>query len=199
LENIVITDSQRKTLAFIRHYVAQHGYAPKLQEIAAGIGIQSRGVVHRYVQALIAEGLLENTSGRHRGLQLVESSRDCMPLLGTISACQPIEAIPGHDEINLTDFFMGPDRFALKVQGESMVDAGILDGDISVIKQQNDACNGDIVVALIDNENATLKTFQRVDQHHIKLIPANRYMQAMIYETERVQVQGVLVGSLRRY
>ena len=196
----MITDSQRKTLTFIRHYVAQHGYAPKLQEIAAGIGIQSRGVVHRYVQALIAEGLLENTSGRHRGLQLVESSHDNrLPLLGTIAAGQPIEAIPGHDEINLTDFFMGPGRFALKVQGESMVDAGILNGDIAVIKQQNDARNGDIVVALIDNENATLKTFQRMDQHHIKLTPANRYMQAMIYEAERIQIQGILVGSLRRY
>ena len=196
----MLTDSQRKTLAFIRHYIAQHGYAPKLQEIAAGIGIQSRGVVHRYVQALIAEGHLKNTSGRHRGLQLVESSLDTrLPLLGTIAAGQPIEAIPGHDEINLTDFFMGPGRFALKVQGESMVDAGILNGDIAVIKQQNDARNGDIVVALIDNEDATLKTFQRMDQHHIKLIPANKYMQAMIYEAERVQIQGVLVSSLRRY
>ncbi|MCW8853867.1 MAG: transcriptional repressor LexA [Gammaproteobacteria bacterium] len=196
----MLTDSQRKTLAFIRHYVAQHGYAPKLQEIASGIGIQSRGVVHRYVQALIAEGLLKNTSGRHRGLQLVEFSHDTrLPLLGKIAAGQPIEAIPGHDEINLSDFFMGADRFALKVQGESMIDAGILDGDIAIIKQQNNAHNGDIVVALIDNEEATLKTFQRVDQNLIKLIPANKYMQAMIYEAERVQIQGILIGSLRRY
>lgn len=196
----MLTDSQRKTLAFIRHYVAQHGYAPKLQEIATGIGIQSRGVVHRYVQALIAEGHLENTAGRHRGLQLVESTHDTrLPLLGKIAAGQPIEAIPGHDEINLADFFMGPGRFALKVQGESMIDVGILHGDIAVIKQQNDAHNGDIVVALIDDEEATLKTFQRVNQNLIKLIPANKYMQAMIYEAQRVQIQGILVGSLRRY
>lgn len=196
----MLTDSQRKTLNFIQHYVAQHGYAPKLQEIATGIGIQSRGVVHRYVQALIAEGHLENTPGRHRGLQLVEQTvSTCLPLLGKIAAGQPIEAIPGHDEINLADFFMGPDRFALKVQGESMIDAGILDGDVAVIKQQNNAHNGDIVVALIDNEEATLKSFQRMDQHHIKLIPANKYMQAMIYEAERVQIQGILIGSLRRY
>jgi len=194
------TDSQRKTLTFIRHYVAQHGYAPKLQEIADGIGIRSRGVIHRYVQALITEGHLENTPGRHRGLKLVESPGDTrLPLLGKIAAGQPIEAIPGHDEINLADFFMGAGRFALKVQGESMIDAGILDGDIAVIKQQNDAHNGDIVVALIDNENATLKTFQRMDQHHIKLIPANKYMQALIYEAQRVQIQGILIGSLRRY
>ncbi|MDH5471987.1 MAG: transcriptional repressor LexA [Gammaproteobacteria bacterium] len=196
----MLTDSQRKTLAFIRHYIAHHGYAPTLQEIAAGIGIQSRGVVHRYIQALIAEGHLENTSGRHRGLQLMDSAQDLrLPLLGKIAAGQPIEAIPGHDEINLADFFMGSDRFALKVQGDSMIDLGILDGDIAVIKQQNDARNGDIVVALIDNEEATLKTFQRVDQNLIKLIPANKYMQAMIYEAERVQIQGILIGSLRRY
>ncbi|MDH5764739.1 MAG: transcriptional repressor LexA [Gammaproteobacteria bacterium] len=195
----MLTDSQRKTLDFICHYVNQHGYAPKLQEIATGIGIQSRGVVHRYVQALINEGYLTNIPGRHRGLQLTESiQHSTIPLLGKIAAGQPIEAISGH-EINLADFFMGPGRFALKVQGESMIDAGILDGDIAVIKQQYEARNGDIVVALIDNEEATLKTFQRMDQHHIKLIPANKYMQAMIYGAERVQIQGILIGSLRRY
>ena len=196
----MITDSQRKTLDFIRHYVARHGYAPKLQEIAEGIGIRSRGVVHRYVQALIDAGHLENEPGRHRGLQLTEKTdHHSLPLLGKIAAGHPIEAIPDETEINLADFFMGPGRFALKVQGDSMIEAGILDGDIAIIKQQNTARNGDIVVALIDNNEATLKTFKNLSNGQVQLIPANRRLQTMVYDASRVQIQGVLVGSMRRY
>ena len=196
----MLTDSQRKTLQFIRQYVAQHGYAPKLQEIAEGIGISSRGVAHRYVQALIEAGYLENTSGRHRGLRLLADETETrLPLLGTIAAGLPIEAIEGQDEINLADFFMGPGRFALKVQGDSMVEAGILDGDIAIIRQQNQAHNGDIVVALIDNLEATLKTFKRLANGQIQLIPANAQLSTMVYDPERVQIQGILVGSMRRY
>ena len=196
----MLTDSQRKTLQFIRQYVAQHGYAPKLQEIAEGIGISSRGVAHRYVQALIEAGYLENTSGRHRGLRLLADETETrLPLLGKIAAGLPIEAIEGQDEINLADFFMGPGRFALKVQGDSMVEAGILDGDIAIIRQQNQAHNGDIVVALIDNLEATLKTFKRLSNGQIQLIPANTQLSTMVYDPERVQIQGILVGSMRRY
>lgn len=196
----MLTDSQRKTLQFIRQYVAQHGYAPKLQEIAEGIGISSRGVAHRYVQALIEAGYLENSSGRHRGLRLLQDETETrLPLLGKIAAGLPIEAIEGQDEINLADFFMGPGRFALKVQGDSMIEAGILDGDIAIIRQQNQAHNGDIVVALIDNLEATLKTFKRLANGQIQLIPANAQLSTMVYAPERVQIQGILVGSMRRY
>lgn len=199
----MISDSQRKTLEFIRNYVDEHGYAPKLNEIAQGIGIKSRGVVHRYVEALIEQGYLDREPGRHRGLQLAESSNSeshalTLPLLGKIAAGLPIEAIPGQDEINLADFFVGPGRFALKVQGSSMIDAGILDGDVAIIKQQNTARNGDIVVALIDNEEATLKTIKYTNGQ-VQLIPANPTMKPMIYAPNRVQVQGVLVGSFRSY
>lgn len=196
----MLTDSQRKTLDFIQRYVARHGYAPKLQEIAEGIGIRSRGVAHRYVQALINAGHLENDTGRHRGLRLVGMEEHAsIPLLGKIAAGQPIEAIPDETEINLADFFMGPGRFALRVQGSSMIEAGILNGDIAIIRQQNTARNGDIVVALIDNDEATLKTFKSLDNGQICLIPSNRELQPMIYKAERVQIQGVLVGCMRRY
>ncbi len=196
----MLTDSQRKTLKFIQQYVARRGYAPKLQEIAEGIGIRSRGVAHRYVQALIKEGYLENQSGRHRGLHLVGGDHHLsLPLLGKIAAGQPIEAIPDETEINLADFFMGPGRFALRVQGTSMIEAGILDGDIAIVRQQNTARNGDIVVALIDNDEATLKTFKSMDNGRICLIPSNSELQPMIYDARRVQIQGVLVGCMRRY
>lgn len=196
----MLTDSQRKTLEFIQHYIARHGFAPKLQEIAEGIGIRSRGVAHRYVKALIDAGLLENESGRHRGLRLVGLEDNAtLPLLGKIAAGQPIEAIPDETEINMADFFMGPGRFALRVQGSSMIEAGILDGDIAIVRQQNTARNGDIVVALIDNDEATLKTFKSLDNGQICLIPANAELQPMIYHGSRVQIQGVLVGCMRRY
>jgi len=196
----MITLSEQKALDFIKEYFLQNNRAPSYSSIALGIGIKSKGVAHRYVQSLIDKGYLKHEPGRHYGLQLTNQTKtNCIPLLGTIAAGQPIEAIPGHDEINLSDFFMGPDRFALRVQGSSMIDAGILDGDIAVIKQQNNAHNGDIVVALIDNNEATLKKFERMEYGNIKLIPANETMQAMIYEADRVIIQGVLVGSLRRY
>jgi len=196
----MITPSEKKTLDFIYEYIQQNKHAPSYSSIAIGIGIKSKGVAHRYVQSLINKGYLEHEPGRHYGLQLtVQTDSNCIPLLGTIAAGQPIEAIPGQDEINLSDFFMGPDRFALRVQGSSMIDAGILDGDIAIIKQQSNAHNGDIVVALIDNNEATLKKFERMEYGNIKLIPANETMQAIIYEANRVQIQGILVGSLRRY
>ncbi|MCW9014299.1 MAG: transcriptional repressor LexA [Gammaproteobacteria bacterium] len=196
----MITDAQRKTLEFIQRYIDQHDYAPTFPEIALGIGIRSQGTAHRYVKALIDEGHLVNIPGRRRGLQLADQQQNySLPLLGKIAAGHPIEAIPDQDEINLADFFMGPGRFALKVQGDSMVEAGILDGDIAIIRQQNHASDGDIVVALIDNEEATLKTLKRTPMGQIKLIPANSEMQAMVFDAERVQIQGILVGSMRRY
>ena len=202
----MMTPSELKTLNFIRKHIEQQDYSPSYAEIALGIGIASKGVAHRYVQALIDKGYLNHQPGRHHSLQITEPSTVAnesdgysIPLLGVIAAGQPIEAIVDEDEINLSDFFMGPNRFALKVQGSSMIDVGILNGDVAIIKQQNVARNGDIVVALIDNNEATLKSFQKMNDGNIKLIPANKTMQAMIYTSDRVQVQGILVGSMRRY
>jgi len=197
----MLTRSQQKTLDFIRQFIQQEGYAPTYPEIAEGIGIKSVGVVHRYVQALIDAGHMRNQPGRHRGLFLndVNDQSMTLPLLGKIAAGQPIEAIAGEDEINLADFFMGPGRFALRVQGDSMIEAGILDGDIAIIKQQHHAIEGDIVVALIDQDEATLKTYQPLPGGQVRLLPANHQLQPMVFAAERVQIQGVLVGSMRRY
>jgi len=194
------------TYQFIRRYIAQHQYAPLLSEIALGIGIQSKGVVHRYLASLASEGLITLESGKHRGIRLVESEhshqeqkRYTLPLLGRIAAGLPIEAIEDHNEIDLSEFFMGPNRFVLKVQGESMVDAGILDGDMVIIEKRSRANNDEIVVALIDNEEATLKYLRQNDDGSITLIPANSMMQPMLYAASRVQIQGVVIGQLRSY
>lgn len=198
-----LTDGQRRVLDFIQRYVAIHTVPPKLQEIADGIGISSRGVAHRYVQALAGVGYVETGSGRHRGIHLLKSNpyrpESTLPLLGKIAAGKPIEAIPGQDEIDLTEFF-GSGNFAIQVKGDSMIDAGILDGDTVVIEFRETANDGDIVVALIDETETTLKRFKRSQRgRYIKLIPENREMKPMVYEAHRVRIQGVLIGQLRKY
>jgi len=205
-----LTDKQRLALDFIERYVATHTVPPKLQEIADGIGIRSRGVAHRYVQVLIDAGFITTNSGKHRSIQLLKPNphrpESILPLLGKIAAGRPIEAIPGEDEIDLREFF-GHNNFAVRVQGDSMIEAGdsmieagILDGDTVIIEFRETANDGDIVVALIDESETTLKRFKRSHKgRYIKLIPANRDMEPMVYEASRVRIQGVLIGQLRKY
>ena len=198
-----LTDNQRAVLSFIQQYIAIHSVSPKLMEIAEGIGISSRGVAHRYVQALVDAGFLDIEKGKHRGIRLLRENphqtKNTLPLLGKIAAGKPIEAIAGEDEINLTNFF-GKNNFAVRVQGDSMIDIGILDGDIVVIEFRETANDGDIVVALIDEQEATLKRFKSTPKgRFIHLIPENKDMETMVYEANRVRIQGVLVGQLRKY
>lgn len=122
-----------------------------------------------------------------------------IPLVGKIAAGLPIEAVEDQQELNLSEMFMGPDLFALRVSGDSMIDAGILDGDYVVIKKQPVAHDGDIVVALIDRVEATLKRFRRISNAEVKLIPENPDMEPMIYRADRVTIHGVLVGQMRSY
>lgn len=201
---MALTDRQRQTYDFLRAYRSRHGMAPKLREIAAHLGIRSRGTVHRYLSALADAGLIVIDSDRTRGIHLVaggdnESGAYTLPLLGRIAAGHPIEAIPDADEIDLSEFFIRPNRFVLKVTGDSMIEAGILDGDMVVIEPASTARNGEIVVALIDHEEATLKTLKRNSDGSITLVPANKNLPPMRYAAERVQIQGVVVGQLRSY
>jgi len=201
----MLTPGQTKVLDFIKHYLAREGFAPSLAEIAEGLGTTSRGSMHKQVQALAAAGVIRLLPGRQRGIELVEDADgvdirpDSLPLLGRIAAGQPIEAIPDEDTLNLTEFLLGPNRFALRVQGDSMIEAGILDGDTVIIKRGNTAEDGDIVVALIDDEEATLKRFHRRVGNKIELAPENRSLRPLIFDAHRVRIQGVLVSQLRTY
>lgn len=125
------------------------------------------------------------------------SSDFSLPLLGKIAAGKPIEAIPHQQELDLTRLFTGKRLYALQVQGDSMIEEGILDGDKVICEQRDTATDGEIVVALIDQENATLKRFKRNKNGTITLIPANQAMSAMTYTADRVQIQGVLLGVVR--
>ena len=197
----MLTSGQHRTLDFIRRYISQKGFAPTLAEIAKGLGVSSKGSVHRQVQALADAGYIELVAGRKRGIQLTEALQEAansLPLVGRIAAGQPIEAITGRDKLDLSPI-MGTDRYALVVKGDSMMDIGILDGDTVIIKPADTARDGDIVVALIDDNEATLKRLRHIDETIIELIPENSSMQPMRYDARRVRVQGILAGQLRFY
>jgi len=198
----MLTQAQQRTLDFIQARILRDGTAPTYAEIARGIGIRSQGTAHRYVKALLQAGYLQHDEGSHRGLRLVDqphSSGVSIPLLGRIAAGQPIEAISGHDTININQMFGGENRYALTVSGDSMIELGILDGDTVVIEACDAAAPNSVVVALIDNYEATLKIYRPLSHRRIELIPANRNLQPMVYSADRVQIQGVLVGTLRTY
>jgi repressor LexA len=203
----MVTDRARDTYRFICDYVAVHGVAPKLREIADHLGIRSRGTVHRYLRALVDAGLIAVDPDRARGIRLLDGTPEelpadsslTLPLLGRIVAGRPLEAVADGESMDLSTFFMGPNRFLLRVQGDSMVDDGILDGDLVVVEKREVAADGEIVVALIDEDEATLKRLQRNRDGSVTLRPANPTMAPMRYAGERIRVQGVVVAQLRSY
>jgi len=199
-----LTQTEVKIQDFIRTFINQNGHSPTLREIGDGVAIKSKGTVHRYVTALKTKGALQHNERQWRGLSLNESAEtpdSCLPFLGRIAAGQPIEAIADITEININDMLIGTGkgRYMLQVKGDSMVDLGILDGDMVVIERRDYANNGEIVVALIDDQNATLKRFHLEDDGQILLIPANACLTAQQYSADRVRIQGVLVGQMRTY
>lgn len=202
----MLTDRERQVYDFIKAYTSRHGVPPKLREIGAHLGIASRGTVHRYLRAIEERGLIAITPDRARGVRLLKQERSdhlaadtTLPVLGRIAAGLPIEAIPDETHIDLAEFFMGPNRFVLRVEGESMIEAGILHGDMVIVESRNSARDGEIAVALIDQQEATLKYFQRNSDGSITLRPANSRFLPMRYAAERVAIQGVVVGQMRSY
>jgi len=197
----MLTLSQRRTYNYIQKFFRDNDHAPTAAEIAEGIGIKSRGVVHRYLKALVSAGLIRLLPKRHRNIQLISESSisldDSLPLVGVIAAGQPIEAIEQHDTVDLATIFLGPNRYALKVKGDSMIDEGIFDGDIVVCERSDTAQDGQIVVALVDQEQATLKRFYHNADKTITLVPSNPAHKPMVYSDYQVEVQGIYIGLLR--
>lgn len=198
----MLTRAQQKTEDFIRKFFKEEGYAPTASEIAEGIGIKSRGVVHRYLKALVGAGRIALTPKRHRNIRLLDPVSELsfgasLPLVGAIAAGQPIEAVPQQESIDVANIFVGPNRYALTVKGDSMIDEGIFDGDIVICEKSDSANDGQIVVALIDQEEATLKRLQRNTDATITLHPANPTLKPMIYQSDRVMIQGIYIGLIR--
>lgn len=192
------TPQQHNALKFIAEYFREHGHSPTLNEIGEAIGVRSRGAVHRLVESLISQGHLFRQGSGWRNLRLAEEG-DSLPLLGRVAAGRPIEAIPGEETLDLGEMLLGPGRFALRVVGDSMIAAGILNGDTVIVRQTETAREGDIVVALIDNDTATIKRLKQRKNGDIELIAENPAMEPLVYSPSRVQIQGVVVGQLRTY
>jgi repressor LexA len=196
-----LTRRQQEIYTYLRDHQDHFAHPPSLDELCQALGMRSKGSLHKHIQALIDAGLVEPMEGRRRGIRLMKDDQHDagIPLLGKIAAGQPIEAMPQPEFMAVPDALLtGGNCYVLMVEGESMIDAGIFDGDYVVIESREQARNGEIVVALVDREEATLK---RIEQAPGKVIlhPANSSMSAMTYQPDQVQIQGVLVGLLRKY
>ena len=199
---ISLTRRQQEIYQYLQTHADDFPHPPTLDELCAALGLSSKGSLHKQIQALIDAGLVEPMNNQRRGVRLSEHTQhqdDQLPLLGVIAAGQPIEAI-GHEEyIQVPEFLRtGKPWYVLRVQGDSMIDEGILDGDHIVIEQRGHASNGEIIVALVDGSDATLK---RIEQQPgaVILHPANTAMKPMRFRPDQVAIQGVLVGQMRSY
>jgi len=195
-----LTDRQREIYEYIEERIDTRGYGPTVREIGTAFKIKSPNGVMCHLKALERKGLIRKERGAARAIQLVERRQPSfgLPLVGKVAAGKPLPAIEQASErLELTAIFGGPDRFALKVQGDSMIDDHIQDGDYVVIRRQAVAENGEPVVAMIDNE-VTLKRFYK-EADHIRLQPSNEKLSPIIVdESQDIAILGVLVGVLRK-
>ena len=202
-----VTAKQRRIFEFIRRYIDSNQEPPTIAEIGRQFEMRSSASVHAVLVALEREGLIKRIPNVSRGIEIVqqkegggEEGDNEIPLLGIVAAGQPIEAILSHDTISVPKDLQGHGRtFALRVRGESMIEENIQDGDIIIVISQKTADNGQMVVALIDGNYATVKKFYR-EPEFIRLEPANPQFKPIFIKTpERIQIQGVVKGLIRRY
>jgi repressor LexA len=215
----MLTAKQRELLLFIDNRLKENGISPSFDEMREALDLKSKSGVHRLISALEERGFIRRLPNRARALEVLKHpevksatvvplrpvapapANDSLeiPLHGRIAAGTPIEALQGTESFSVPSALLGPgEHYALEVSGDSMVDEGILDGDFALIRKVDTARDGEIVVALIDNEEATLKTFRR-EGSMVRLDPANRQYEPQRYDPRRVQIQGRLAGLIRRY
>ncbi len=198
----MLTPKQKLILDFIDSFINDNGYAPSYREIAENFGFSSVATVAEHIDNLKNKGYLTNSDSGYRSIQPIEVEAGnalmnlVVPLLGAIRAGKPIEAIKTDLSLEVPRDMMGKNVFALRVRGDSMKDDGILDGDFVVIEPCTNPKNGDIVVALIDKDNVTLKRFYR-EKDHIRLQPANANYQPI--RVKKVSIQGRVRGVIRKF
>ncbi len=202
---MALTRRQREIFDFISSFVEERGYSPSLEEIAAQFGLSSVATVHKHVQHLVEKGLLRKAWNRSRSIEPVSQGVEqpgltTLPLVGTVAAGTPIEAIEDNQTISVPAQMAGRpgESFVLRVRGDSMIEDQICDGDLVVIEKCKEARNGQTVVALIDGSEATLKRFYR-SGNRVKLVPANESMEPIEVLAEQVTIRGVVRGLLRSY
>ncbi len=199
-----LTKKQRMVLDYIRLFLSEQGHAPSYEEIARGLGLSSPSTIHAHVENLRQKGYLKKRWNANRSIDLSEPvdmphTTEELPLVGRIAAGSPIEAIEDRESIAVPAHLVGRhDTYVLLVKGDSMREDHVLDGDYVIVERRDTASDGEMVVALIRNGEATLKKFHRIGRK-IRLEPANPAYEAMIFDESEVMVQGVVIGLLRKY
>jgi len=206
---MTLTRRQKQVLDFLVAFLNRHGYSPSFEEIAAGLKLTSLATVHKHLQTLERKGFIRRGYNQSRSVEVVALPRPVresvarhaieLPLLGRIAAGKPVEAVENPETISLGDFTRAKNVFVLQVKGESMVDDHILDGDYVICEQTQNANNQDIVVALVRGEETTLKRFVRESGGRVRLQPANAQLEPILVPAKDVQIQGRVIGILRRY
>ena len=199
-----VTARQRQVFQFISRYIEVHKQPPTIAEIGRHFKMSSSASVHNIISALEREGLITKIPNVSRGIEIVKQETTTdeyeIPLLGRVAAGQPIEAILSHETISVPRDMSGRGRmYALRVRGDSMIEENIQDDDIIIVSAQQTAENGQVVVALIDGNYATVKKFYR-EAEFIRLEPANPQFKPIFIKTpERIQIQGIVRGLIRKY
>jgi repressor LexA len=200
---VALTKRQREILDYLEGFIARHGYSPSLQEIGDHFGLSSVATVHKHVQHLVEKGLVRKSWNRSRSVEVVDGEGGAgvsLPLLGSVAAGAPIEAIEVDERISVPPEMVSSrsPHFALRVRGDSMIEEQIRDGDCVVVESRPVARDGETVVALIGGEEATLKKFYRRGAR-VRLVPANASMRAIEVPASEVEIRGVVRGLLRCY
>jgi len=200
-----LTKRQKLVYDYIASFIKQKGYAPSIVEICEKFGLSSPATIHKHLTNLESKGLIRRQKNLSRAIELLEpsqapssASRE-VPLLGLIAAGFPIETFPSEETISVPEDMLGRGRtYVLKVKGDSMIEDHIQDGDYVIVDEAETADNGDTVVALVDNDSATMKKFYR-ENGNVRLQPANSSMTPIIVPADQVKIQGIVIGLLRKF
>jgi repressor LexA len=207
---MALTKRQKEVLDFISRFVDHNGYSPSYEEIAEGLALASIATVHKHISSLESKGYLRRGFNQSRSIEIAPkyvqevrrqkaAVRYEVPLAGRIAAGTPVEAYPGTESLSFTDFVADKETFALQVRGESMIEDHILSGDFVLVERTAQVADGDVVVALVDGAETTLKRYYREPGGAVRLQPANSEMAPIVLPADRVQVQGRLLAVLRKY
>jgi repressor LexA len=198
-----MTKRQKEILDYIEQSITQNGYAPTLEEIGERFALRSMATVHKHLSNLETKGLIRRKWNHSRAIEVTDDRRKSaavsVPLLGRVAAGRPIEAIEGSDTFEVpASMLRKRDSFALRVAGDSMMDEGILDGDIILVEDRPDPHTGEVVVAVVDGE-ATVKRFYREKNGSVRLQPSNANYKPIMVEDGDLKIRGAVVGLIRRY
>jgi len=217
---MALTKRQYRVLAFLDSFVRRNGYCPSYDEVRKALGLASLATVHKHMNTLQRKGYIRRDPNRSRSIEVIDRRpmieadalsakgendlgpmyrAESLPLLGRIAAGRPVEAFANREALSLQEFVGNKNVYVLQVKGDSMIEDHICDGDFVVVESTNRARNGDTVVALVEGNEATLKRFYRERDGRLRLQPANSSMAPIFMETGELEIQGRVIGVLRKY